>query len=298
MNQNETIRWGILSTAQIATSSFLPALRAAGGGSVQSVGGRNLERTQSFAADNGIANAVEGYEAVIEDPNVDSVYNPLPNSLHAEWTARALRAGKAVFCEKPLCVNLGETESLLREAVTSGALLWEAFVFPFHRQQRRLQELVATAAIGPVREIHSVFCFKLTNRQNIRLSADLAGGALNDLGCYPFRFAQLMFAAVPLSGMAMAWWSPEGVDEETHGVLEYAGGRRLVFSCGLTRNSGGFTRLLGDEGEIRVKGRLAARWAAWFDGIERVGVTSGLSTPMWIVEEVCERIRDIAGQTA
>ncbi|GAC1626052.1 MAG: Gfo/Idh/MocA family oxidoreductase [Chloroflexota bacterium] len=252
MNQNETIRWGILSTAQIATSSFLPALRAAGGGSVQSVGGRNLERTQSFAADNGIANAVEGYEAVIEDPNVDAVYNPLPNSLHAEWTARALRAGKAVFCEKPLCVNLGETESLLREAVTSGALLWEAFVFPFRPQHRRILDILSSGTIGTLAAVESSFHFVLDDPGNIRFSADLAGGALNDVGCYPIHFGSLLLDTDSVGGVATATVTPDGVDGTCDGIMQFGEGRTLHFSCGMVDHVDNFGRVIGTKGDIRL----------------------------------------------
>ena len=278
----DVIRWGILSTARIAQTAFLPAVRAAEARAVV-VGGRDLVRAQAFASENGVERAVEGYEAVLAQSDVDAVYIPLPNSLHGEWTIRALQAGKAVLCEKPLCADLEVTRQVLVAAATSARPLWEAFVFPFHRQQTRLQELVGAGAVGTIREVHSQFHFALKNPNNIRLSPQLAGGALNDVGCYPVRFAQLMLKSEPYRGAALATYSESGVDLELQGVLEYrthqdreaggsgrtgeAGGTcaRLVLSCGMRREGGTFSRILGDAGEIRVTNPFHARA---FDTVE------------------------------
>src|SRR5579872_6233748 len=172
-------RWGILGTARIAAKALLPALRDSG--AVASVvGGRDLERSIAFASENGVDRAVHGYEAVIESPDVDVVYNPLPNSLHGEWTIKALHAGKAVLCEKPLCGNREEAEMVLSVARSSQKPLWEAFVFPFHRQQYRLQEILASGTIGTLVEVHSEFNFRLTRPDDVRWQSQLGGGGLND----------------------------------------------------------------------------------------------------------------------
>jgi len=252
------IRWGILSTARIARTAFLPALRAAEAEAAV-VGGRDLERTRAFASESGIRRAVVGYDAVVEDPDVDAVYIPLPNSLHGEWAVRALEAGKAVLCEKPLCGDVTQAVQVLSTARMTRHPLWEAFVFPFHRQQNRLLELVQAEAIGHVREIHSEFHFQLTSSTNIRLAPELGGGGLNDVGCYPIRFAQLIFGRAPVRGTAVATYSDSGVDVDLQGVVEYDGGQRLVLSCGMTRNSGTYSRIVGDEGEIRVTNPFHAR---------------------------------------
>ncbi len=242
------IQWGILGTANIARASFLPGLRAAGGGAALAVASRSQERGAAYAAANGIEHAVAGYRALLEDPRIQAVYVPLPNSLHAEWTIRALRAGKAVLCEKPLCVDLPETERVLGEP----GLLWEAFVFPFHAQMARVRELLAAGAIGELREIHSSFHFRLRSRQNIRFDPTLAGGALNDVGCYCVHFGTQALGAAPESARATATLAPEGVDEEMQGILGFPGGRRLLMSCGLGRGRDCLSRLLGTEGEIRL----------------------------------------------
>jgi len=243
-------RWGILSTANIARSAFLPALRVAGGVAA-AVAGRDLARAQQWAAENRVDRAVQGYQALIEDPGIDALYIPLPNSMHAEWTIRALQAGKPVLCEKPLCGVLSDTESVLEIARESGVLLWEAFVFPFNELMGRLRSLVADGAIGELREIQSNFHFKLTHPQNIRLSADLQGGALRDVGCYPVRLAQEFFGEHETASAAHEIGG-DGVDIETWGMLGYAGGRTLLLSCGMRRERDTFSRLVGTAGQIHM----------------------------------------------
>jgi predicted dehydrogenase len=251
MTERDPVRWGILGTANIARASFLPGLRHAGGGVAVAVGSRDIARAREWAAQHGVERAVEGYEAVVEDDGLDAVYIPLTNNLHAEWSVHGLRAGKAVFCEKPLATSVAEAQSVLAVATETGGLLWEAFVFPFHVQMARLFELIAEGAVGEIREIQSNFYFHLRNRNNIRLSPELYGGALNDVGCYALRLAQLVFGSAPNNGVAVVSWAPEGVDEETQAIATYSGNRRLTFSCGVMRRYDTFTRLLGSAGEIR-----------------------------------------------
>lgn len=256
MTSTSPLRWGIISTANIARAAFLPALRVAGGVAA-AVAGRDEERTRRWAAEHGVQRAITGYQNLIDDPDVDALYNPLPNSLHADWTIAALRAGKPVLCEKPLCGTLADTERVLDVASQTGTLLWEAFVFPFNEHMDRLRSLVADAAIGELREVQSGFHFTVTRPGNIRMSADLQGGALRDVGCYPVRLAQEFFgehetawATRVAAGSGEA--STGSVDMETWGSLGYSGGRRLLLSCGMRRGVETFSRLLGDKGQIHV----------------------------------------------
>jgi predicted dehydrogenase len=244
------VRWGIVGTANIARASFLPGLRAAGGVAV-AVAGRDRARTEQYAQAQGIERAVTGYQNLIDDPRLDAIYIALPNSLHAEWTIRALNAGKPVLCEKPLCGVLADAERVITAARRTGTLLWEAFVFPFNEQMRRIRDLVTDGAIGELREIQSDFHFLVTRQDNIRLSADLQGGALRDVGCYPVRLAQEFF------GEHMSAWAAHeiggrGVDIQTWGSLGYDGGRRLLFSSGMRRGYDTFSRLLGTGGQVHV----------------------------------------------
>ena len=189
----DDVRWGILGTAHIAAGSFLPALREAGGGRPACVASRTAAAAETFAAAHGIDRSVEGYEALLADSEIDAVYVPVPNAMHRTWTGAALEAGKAVLCEKPLCGTVEDTEAVLATSRRTGSLLWEAFVFPFHRQMARVRELLAGGAVGELREIQSSFHFLLTNPANIRMSRELEGGSLQDVGCYPIRLARLLF---------------------------------------------------------------------------------------------------------
>jgi len=253
---DEPIRWGILGTAGIAESAFLPALRETNEGIASTVGSRTLERGRAWAEEHGVTRAVDGYDAVIADPEVEAIYIPLPNGLHAEWTIAALEAGKVVFCEKPLCGTVEDTERVLAAARATGVPLWEAFVFPFHEQMERVRAMLADGTIGTVREIQSRFHFVLDDPDDIRLFANLAGGSIQDVGCYPIRLARLLFDAEPdLSrAIADAEWTADGADTELWGALVFPGDRRLVFSCGFRSGYDTLTRVLGTEGEIRLTG--------------------------------------------
>jgi predicted dehydrogenase len=251
MRAGPQVRWGIIGTANIVRGEFLPGLRQAGG-DASAVAGRDGGRAAQFARDNGIERGVEGYQALIDDPGIDVLYVPLPNSLKAEWTIRALEAGKPVLCEKPLCGTLADTERVLAAARQTGTLLWEAFAFPFHAQLQRLQDLVASGAIGELMEIKSNFHFTVSRPDNIRLSRKLQGGALNDVGCYPVRLASEFFGGRHESAWARARWGGGDVDVDTWAVLDYPSGRRLLLSCGFGRSYDTFTTLEGTGGQIRV----------------------------------------------
>ena len=250
MTGSGAVRWGIVGTANIARAAFLPGLRSAGG-IAAAVGGRDGARTEQYAQAHCIERAITGYQNLIDDPGVDVIYIALPNSLHAEWTIRALDAGKPVLCEKPLCGVLADTERVISAARRTGTLLWEAFVFPFNEHLRRIRDLVAAGAIGELREIQSDFHFLVTRQDNIRLSADLQGGALRDVGCYPVRLAQEFFGE-HVSAWAAREMGGQGVDVETWGSLGYNGGRRLLISSGMRRSYDTFSRMLGTAGQIQV----------------------------------------------
>lgn len=246
------VRWGILGAARIARSGFLPALKAAGDGVLEAVASREKARADEWVAEMQAGRAVHGYEELLADKRVDAVYVGLPNALHAEWTIRALEAGKAVLCEKPLAPTPADVHRVLEVARRLPGPLWEAFVFPFQAQTSRLKELLAQRAIGELREIWASFHYALRTDQDIRWSLPLAGGSLLDLGCYPIRFARLLFEDEPTEGWAHARIAPTGVDRETIGALKFPGERTLLMSCGFDRVSSAYTRLVGTRGEILV----------------------------------------------
>lgn len=247
------IRWGILGTAKIARTQFLPGLREAGGGTAALVASRDAARAQAYAADNGVDRGVAEYAAVAESPEIDAVYVALPNSLHAEWTMRALRAGKAVLCEKPLCVGSAQTKEVITVADAAPGPLWEAFVFPFQAQHRRLTQLLRAGVIGEPTEIVSAFHAKLSSKTNIRLEAALGGGALADVGSYPIRLGYELFGreapeALAISASAVT----DGVVEVDAAGLVAFGTKRVLLTCGYRRPYDTFTRILGDAGTVHL----------------------------------------------
>lgn len=244
------VRWGVLGTAGIARTRFLPALAEAGGEAVV-VGGRDGDRTAAFAAEHGVSRGVEGYSAVVEARDIEAVYVPLPNPLHAEWTVAALRAGKAVLCEKPLSTCPAETQRVLDAARVSAQPLWEAFVFPFAAQHERVRVLLADGAVGELREVISAFHFPVRRADDIRLSAATGGGALADVGCYPMRLAHELFGAEPTAAATSAVPGKE-VEVEAASMLDYPGRRRLVLTCGFRRAYDTSTLLMGTEGVLRL----------------------------------------------
>ncbi len=244
------LRWGVLGTANIARAQFLPAVAEAGQQAVV-VGGRDSARAAEFAAAYGIGRGVEGYAAVLDAPDVDAVYVPLPNPLHAEWTVKALAAGKAVLCEKPLCLDPAQTAEVLDASRAATQPLWEAFVFPFQAQHERLVALLADGAVGELREVVGSFHFTVGQPGNIRLSAAMGGGALADVGVYPMRLAHELFGAAPVRAGASGVHGDE-VEVDVGATLDYPGDRRLLLSCGFRRAYDTTTLLLGTEGTIRV----------------------------------------------
>src|SRR5215831_3319263 len=252
MTMSASVRWGIVGTANIARNLFLPSLREAGGDPA-AVAARDEDRAAHWADDNGIGRAITGYQEMIDDPMIDALYIPLPNALHGEWTIRALLAGKPVLCEKPLTGSVAQTERVLAVARDTGTPLWEAFAFPFHDQMARLRGILAEGAIGELREIQSDFHFLMSDpATNIRMSTDLAGGALLDVGCYPVRLARDLFGAEHEAAWAQAEREAGGVDQDTWGCLDFPDGRQLYLSCGFGRAQDTFTRLLGTGGQINI----------------------------------------------
>jgi predicted dehydrogenase len=252
MAERRPVRWAVLGAANIFRANFLPSLRAAGGGEVVAVGSRDRQRAAQMLAREEVECRILDYPGASHAAGVDAVYVALPNTLHVEWAGAALRAGKAVLCEKPLGVDLPEVEELVTLARGARAPLWEAFAFPFHQQYLRAEEIISAGEIGELREVVSHFHFPVRRPDNIRWSPELAGGALNDVGCYPLHLAALLFRQVPARALVSATPAASGVDLETCGLLEYGGGLRLLFSSGLSRARDTTTRLVGSEGSLEL----------------------------------------------
>jgi predicted dehydrogenase len=246
------LRWGILSTANIARAAVIPAIKASRNGDVRAVGSRNRERAYAFASELGIPQSYGSYEALVEADDIDAVYIGLPNSLHCQWTLKAARAGKHVLCEKPLGATAAECEEMERVAQMSGVVLMEAFMYRFHPRIDRVAKLIADGAIGPLRGVQSSFTFRLRRADDIRLQKDLAGGALMDVGCYCVNVSRTLASAEPVEAQAFAHWTQGGVDAQMAGTLRFESGLLAQFDCALTLERRESFQAVGPEGHLSV----------------------------------------------
>jgi predicted dehydrogenase len=246
------IKWGVLSTANIARAAVIPAIQRSSNGELLAVASRSESRAKEFAAALDVPRAYGSYQALLDNDDVDAVYIPLPNSLHREWTVRAAEAGKHILCEKPLAMNTAECRHMDATAERNGVGLMEAFMYRFHPQLTRVQELIQSGAIGKPRLIHSAFSFRLTNPDNIRLKPELGGGALMDVGCYCVNVSRTLAGAEPVEAQAFANWGQTGVDEQMSGSLRFADGLMAQFDCALTLERREFYQVVGPEGYICV----------------------------------------------
>jgi predicted dehydrogenase len=256
---DDPIRIGILGAARIAPMALIRPARQVSGVEVAAVAARDRGRAERFAARHGIARVHESYAELLEDSEIDAVYNPLPNSLHAEWTVRALEAGKHVLCEKPFASNAEEAVRMGEAAEKSGRVLMEAFHWRYHPLAARMLEIVASGELGDVRHVEAALCIPLLLPGDIRFRLDLAGGATMDTGCYALHMVRTLADAEPMVTSAKALLSSPGVDRRMEADLRFPDGRtgRIVcslFSRTLLRMS---ARVIGDAGELHVFNPLA-----------------------------------------
>lgn len=250
------LRWGILSTAAIGRSAVVPAIRASRNGVLSAVASRDRALAQRFAADLGVERVVDSYDALVEDPAIDAIYNPLPNALHAEWSLRAAKAGKAVLCEKPLTVDAASARQLIDACAAAGAPLMEAFMYRFHPQHQRVRALIDAGTIGDVIEVRAHLSANIVGRKdpdNVRFQAALGGGTLLDMGCYGISICRMIFGERPSS--VRGWWHKDerfGVDVTAGGILEFTGGRVGVATASFVAEGLGFYTVIGRNGTIEV----------------------------------------------
>ncbi|MFL5734830.1 MAG: Gfo/Idh/MocA family protein [Chloroflexia bacterium] len=251
--QARRLRFGIVGTSHIA-DTVIPAMRAAGNCELRAAASREAGRARDWARERGIPLSFGSYEEMLASDEIDAVYIPLPNGLHREWSVRAAEMGKHVLCEKPIAANTAETVEIAEAAEKHGVKLMEAFMYRFHPQTGRVRQLLADGAIGEIKIIRASFGFYLARDEDIRLSKELAGGALMDVGCYCVSVARLMAGVEPVAATASAVWASTGVDDTLAGTLEFPGGVLGVIDCSFRTGPGAEQRLDigGTLGRIQV----------------------------------------------
>ncbi len=284
-----TLRWGVLSTANIGQKAVIPAILKSDNGRLVAIASRNLDRAQAFAAPFDQAQGgppiqvYASYEALLADPEVDAIYNPLPNSLHKEWSIRAMQAGKHVLCEKPLGSNLAEVDEMIAVSESTGMLLMEAFMYRFHPRTQDALAMLVRGDIGGLQTIRSAFTFPLSQNSNIRLNAELAGGSLMDVGCYCVNIIRTALASLdvgePVAVAAFADFGEEtGVEESMSAILRFefadgvAGPITAHFDSSLRTDGRQFYEFAGSSGTLRVDDAFNA---GRFDNLRLQVIKSG-----------------------
>ena len=242
------VKWGILSTADI-NKKLLAGAAESDDVDVIAVGSRNLERAEEFARAWDIPRAYGTYAELLADPDVEAVYIPLPNTMHSEWSIKAVEAGKHVLCEKPFSRHIGDVEKAFDAAEATGKHLSEAFMYRHHPQTARLTELVASGVIGELRVIRSAFSYSLYDAANIRLRSDVEGGSLMDVGCYCVSGSRLL-GGEPESAVGTAHIGSSGTDWVFTGMLRFPGDVVALFDCGTSLPDRDELEAIGTEGSL------------------------------------------------
>jgi predicted dehydrogenase len=229
---------------------FVEAVRPSRKIAVTAVASRDVERARSFAREAGIASVHSAYEALLDDPEIDAIYNPLPNNLHGRWSIRAAEAGKHVLCEKPLAASPAEARAMFDAAHRNGVYLVEAYPYRAQPQTLKLRDLLEARAIGRLQFIQASFGFPLSDLSNIRMDPALAGGALMDAGSYPVSLVRTIAGERPRRVHAMARWADSGVDLAMVGSIEFAGGLLAQVSCSFATARHRHAFIAGDAGSI------------------------------------------------
>ena len=243
------LRWGILGAAHIASRRVLPAMARSRRHAVLAVASRDPASAKGFAAQFAIPRVHSGYEALLADPEIDAVYNPLPNALHRVWTERAAHAGKHVLCEKPLAVTALDAAAMVATCAARGVVLQEAFMYRHHPQIDRLRTLLRDGAVGTPWLVRAWFSFT-TGAGNIRLDSALGGGGLLDVGCYAVNISRVVLGE-PASAAAEAVYE-EDVDVRLSGLLAFTGGRAALVDCGLRAPERQGCEIVGTDGTITL----------------------------------------------
>ena len=247
------VRWGVLGVADIAVKKIIPAMQQGASCEIVAIASRDLAKARGAAQQLGIASAYGSYEELLADPNVDAIFNPLPNDLHVPWSIKAARAGKHVLCEKPIGMNAEEVPALIAARDTAGVKIGEAFMVHTHPQWLRARDAIRSGEIGELRAVSMLFTYFNRDPANIRNVARNGGGGLLDIGCYAIHLSRFAFGEEPLRAIGLLDLDPEfQTDRLASGILEFPSGQS-VFLCSTQLASYQRFHMLGTKGRIDVE---------------------------------------------
>jgi predicted dehydrogenase len=291
------VRFGVLGAARIAPAALLRPAKHVTAAQVVAVAARDRARADAYARKHGIARAYDSYDALLADPEIDAIYNPLPNSLHAIWTIAALRAGKHVLCEKPFTSNADEAITVAAEAKQSGRVVMEAFHYRYHPLAARMRAIVDSGELGQLRRVETWVCFPLPRFSDIRYNLALAGGAQMDAGCYAVSMARLLGREEPRVISARAKLHAPEVDRAMTAELQFPSGHlgrvtSSMWSASLLKLA---ARVVGERGELRVTNpvmpQLYHRLVLVVDGKKRVERLTRRPTYEFQLEAFCNAVQ-------
>ena len=250
---NKKVRWGVLGVASIATRKVIPGMQKGICGEIAGIASRDLQKAKSAAGELGIPKAYGSYEELLADPEIEAVYNPLPNHLHVPWSIKAAQAGKHVLCEKPIGLNAEQALELLCVRDRTGVKIGEAFMVKTHPQWLRVRELVRNGSIGNLKAIITVFSYFNRDANNVRHKPEWGGGGLLDIGSYPITLSRWIFGEEPKRVAGTLELDPDfGTDRLASGVMEFSTGQS-IFTCGTQTNYFQRMEILGTTGRLAVE---------------------------------------------
>ncbi len=253
------VRWGILGTAGIAENQMIPALHLSQNSELVAVASRDPAKGEAYAEKNGIPRVYSSYEALLDDPEIDAVYLPLPNHLHAPWTIKAAERGKHVLCEKPAALNAREVEAMGKACEDHGVVFMEAFMYQFHPQWDRVKEIIQSGEIGDVKLIQSHFTGTMNRQEDYRLKSEMGGGALYDVGCYCVHATRMLLGQEPLTVAANAQME-QGVDMSLAAVMAFPDGALAHFDCSFDAFGRQQVEVIGQRGTILIESAFRPDW--------------------------------------
>jgi xylose dehydrogenase (NAD/NADP) len=251
MIMTERVRWGVLGCAGIADWGVLPGLKLASLATLTAMASRTLSKAEAFAKKHGAARAYGSYEALLADPEIEAVYIPLPNGLHAEWSIKAMRAGKDVLCEKPIAMDAAEARQIQQVRQETGRLCLEAFAYRFNPVVAKTFEIARSGVLGELRFIHTCTSFHMSEPDpaNVRLRADIGGGALYDVGCYAINTQRMVAGREPLTAWAAMKWSERfDVDMSGTAMLDFGDGLKGTLGWGFETSFASAPSVSGSKG--------------------------------------------------
>jgi predicted dehydrogenase len=247
------VRWGILGVANIAVKKVIPGMQLAASAEIAAIASRDLPKAQKAAHALSIPSAYGSYEELLADPTIDAIYNPLPNHLHVPWSVKAAQAGKHVLCEKPIALNAAEAQLLINARDQNNVKIGEGFMVRVHPQWLRARALVRRGELGELRAITGVFSYFNNDPANVRNQADIGGGGMLDIGCYPITMSRFLFGREPVRVASLVDRDPDmHVDRLTSAILDFAPGQ-ATFTVSTQLVPYQRMQILGTKGRIEIE---------------------------------------------